>query len=150
MGSSEVTLAPQRGNHLGTCSIEILTLKAVADIWEPYAQQVLNRWVSYQDNEGKQLVVKPHWAKEWYNYKVDGKPWIKKLRDETFKNEIGEFQDLMTAIGKKHGWTLSDIKRTFSNDVLDDLFLVGVPVSQSQIEKGPVVDVREIPVTNEA
>ncbi|ENH68064.1 hypothetical protein FOC1_g10001764 [Fusarium oxysporum f. sp. cubense race 1] len=83
MGSSEVTLAPQRGHKLGTCAIEILTLKVVADIWEPYAQQVLDKWINYKDNDGKQVVIRPHWAKEWYPYTVD------------------EFKELMAAIAEK-------------------------------------------------
>ncbi|KAG4287373.1 hypothetical protein FPRO06_05025 [Fusarium proliferatum] len=99
MGSSEVTLAPQRGNKLGTCAIGILTLEAVSDIWVPYAQQVLDKWTSYKTNEGKPVVVKPHWAKEWYMYKVGGKPWVEKLVKEDYKEEIAEFQALMAAIG---------------------------------------------------
>uniref|UniRef100_A0A0D2XL55 Uncharacterized protein n=1 Tax=Fusarium oxysporum (strain Fo5176) TaxID=660025 RepID=A0A0D2XL55_FUSOF len=100
MGSSEVTLAPQRSHKLGTCAIEILTLKVVADIWEPYAQQVLDKWINYKDNDGKQVVIRPHWAKEWYPYTVDGNPWIEKLKKETYKNEIAEFKGLMAAIEK--------------------------------------------------
>ncbi|KAI1288717.1 hypothetical protein F5Y03DRAFT_379446 [Xylaria venustula] len=129
MGSSDVTMAPQRGNKLGTCAIEILTLKAVADIWEPYAQKVLDKWVSYKDNDGKQIVIKPHWAKEWYNYKVDGKPWVQKLKNEVYKEQIVEFKKLLAAIGKKHDWTLADVKKTFSNELLDYLYLDDVKAS---------------------
>lgn len=149
MGSSEVTLAPQRGNKLGTCAIGILTLEAVSDIWVPYAQQVLDKWTSYKTNEGKPVVVKPHWAKEWYMYKVGDKPWVEKLVKEDYKGEIAEFQALMAAIGKKHGWTLGDIKRTFSNDVLDNTFLGGVAASQPQqavkVAKVVQVQVHEVP-----
>ncbi|KAG5791799.1 hypothetical protein H9Q69_009136 [Fusarium xylarioides] len=149
MGSSEVTLAPQRGNKLGTCAIGILTLEAVSDIWVPYAQQVLDKWTSYKTNDGKPVVVKPHWAKEWYMYKVGGKPWMEKLVKEDYKEEIAEFQALMAAIGKKHGWTLGDIKRTFSNDVLDNTFLGGVAISKPQqaekSEKMVQVQVHEVP-----
>lgn len=142
MGSSEVTLAPQRGNKLGTCAIEILTLKAVADIWEPYAQQVLDKWVSYKDNDGKQVVVRPHWAKEWYPYTVDGKPWVEKLKNEIYKNEIAEFKGLMAMIAKRHGWTLAHLKKTFSNEVLDYLYLDDVLTSQT--EKDSQVQVQEV------
>ncbi|KAF4500718.1 Heterokaryon incompatibility 6, OR allele [Fusarium agapanthi] len=148
MGSSDVTLAPQRGNKLGTCAIGILTLEAVSDIWVPYAQQVLDKWTSYKTNDGKPVVVKPHWAKEWYMYKVGGKPWVEKLVKEDYKEEIAEFQTLMGAIGKKHGWTLEDIKRTFSNDVLDNTFLGGVAISKPQQAaklKTVQVQVHEVP-----
>ncbi|KAH6888178.1 hypothetical protein B0T10DRAFT_70014 [Thelonectria olida] len=156
MGSSDVTLAPQRGNQLGTCAIGILTLHAVAaepkNIWEPYAQQVLDKWTSYKDNDGKPVVVKPHWAKEWYSYKVNGRPWMETLTKDCYKKEIAEFQSLMSAIGKKHGWTLGDIKRTFSNDVLDTLFLDGVktspPKQVAKSEKLAQVHVQEIAVSN--
>ncbi|UPL03342.1 hypothetical protein LCI18_014276 [Fusarium solani-melongenae] len=144
MGSSEVIMAPQRGHKLGTCAIEILTLRAVADIWEPYAQQVLDKWATYKDNDGKQIVVRPHWAKEWYQYKVNGKPWVEKLRNEVYQSEITEFKGLMAEIGKKHGWTLSDLKKTFSNEVLDYLYLDDVAASQTK--KQPQVQVQEVPV----
>ena len=123
MGSSNVTMAPQRGHELGTCAIEILTLRAVADIWKPYAQQVLNHWTSYTDNAGGKIVVRPHWAKEWDQLEVDGRPWREKLKSESYRAEIAEFKALLAAIGEKHQWRLSDIKRTFSNETLDFLFL---------------------------
>ena len=40
MGDSDVVMAPQRGNTLGTCSIEVLTLESMKDIWTPYAQEI--------------------------------------------------------------------------------------------------------------
>lgn len=122
MGSSEVTMAPQRGHKLGTCSIEILTLHAAAKIWKPYAQEVLDQWMSLKDADGKQLMIKPHWAKEWNELEVRGKPWPEILKTESYAEQIPEFKSLLAAIGKKHGWTLEDIQRTFSNDLFDYLF----------------------------
>jgi hypothetical protein len=129
MGSSNVTMAPQRGNTLGTCAIEILTLGAVANIWEPYAQQVLDKWMRYKDADGKPLSVRPHWAKEWDPYKVNGRPWRETLKNESYKSEIAEFKQLLAAIGKKHQWTLGDLKRTFSNETLDYFYLDDVQPS---------------------
>lgn len=129
MGASEVTMAPQRGNKLGTCAIEVLTLRALSGIWEPYAQQVLDKWTSYKDNEGNRLAVRPHWAKEWYPYKVDGRPWLEKLKHETYKDDIPEFKALLTRIGAMHGWTLADVKKVFSNDFLDWFYLDDVQAS---------------------
>ena len=131
MSSSNVTMAPQRGHKLGTCAIEILTLKAVVDIWKPYAQQVLSKWTSYTNNSDNRLVVRPHWAKEWEQLEVDGRPCREKLKNETFKAEIVEFKRLLAAIGEKHGWTLSDIKKMFSNEVLDFLYLDDVVATPS-------------------
>ena len=124
MGGSDVIMAPQRGNHLGTCSIEVLTLhNAATTLWEPFAQQVLDKWMSYTDpTTGKKLKTRPHWAKEWFNFKVDGKPWAQKLKDESYKSEIQEFKGLLQQIGNQHGWTLSDLKKRFSNQFFDDFY----------------------------
>ncbi len=65
MGGSNVIMAPQRGNSLGTCSIEILTLQDCKEKWHPYAQKLLDIWMSYEDSMGKRLNTRPHWAKEW-------------------------------------------------------------------------------------
>lgn len=64
-GGSGVVMAPQRGNSLGTVSIEILTLQNAVPLWRDYAQEVLDLWMSYTDDDGKRIQTKPHWAKEW-------------------------------------------------------------------------------------
>ncbi|KAJ4321750.1 hypothetical protein N0V84_005183 [Fusarium piperis] len=97
-----------------------------------YAQQVLDKWAAYKDDDGKQSIVRSHWAKECYQYKINGKPWVEKLRNELYKSEIAEFKGLMTEIGKKHGWTLVDLKKRSSNEVLDYLYLEYVVVSQTE------------------
>lgn len=43
MGGSNVVMAPQRGNNLGTCAIEVLTLSATSDTWQPFAQAVVDK-----------------------------------------------------------------------------------------------------------
>ena len=115
-------MAPQRGHKLGTCSIEILTLDAAAHLWEPYAQEVLNQWMSLTDADGNQLPVRPHWAKEWDKFMVRDKPWREVLKTESYAEAIPEFRSLLAAIGKKHGWTLEELQRTFSNDLFDYMF----------------------------
>lgn len=65
MGGSEMTFAAQRGNKLGTCCIGVLTLESAAKVWHPYVQEVLDKWTSYTDTEGKPLRIMPHWAKQW-------------------------------------------------------------------------------------
>jgi hypothetical protein len=127
MGDSNVIMAPQRGNKFGTCSIEILTLENVKDLWNDYAQDVLNKWMSYTDRDGNKLKTRPHWAKQWVQFQVDGKPWKEKLRED-YKDEIVEFKGLLAAIGKDHGWTLADLKKRFSNDLFDDFYFGDVVV----------------------
>lgn len=127
MGSSNVILAPQRGNSLGTCAIEVLTLRNAAedgnDIWAPFAQAVIDKWMALRNPAtGKPLRTRPHWAKEWYEFKVNGEPWLDHMMNVDYKAERQEFVDTLTAIGKEVGWTLSDIRDRFSNDLFDKLF----------------------------
>lgn len=132
MGSSDVIMAPQRGNFLGTCSIEVLTLESCKDIWLPFAQQVLDKWIGYTQ-KGEPLRTRPHWAKEWavtqrsehgseaQTLKVDGKPWFDKVKSDCAM-EIGEFNEVLVEIGERDQWTRQDIKNRFSNDLLDALY----------------------------
>ena len=124
MGGSDVVMAPQRGNQLGTCSIEVLTLHGgvTDDEWKAYAQAVLDKWMAYTDAEGRQLRTRPHWAKQWAGFEVDGQPWVRRLKEADYRDEIVEFKALLAAIGKLHGWTLADIKRRFSNDLFDSFY----------------------------
>ena len=59
LGDSNVTMAPFRGNRLGTASIEVLTLQSVADIWQPYAQEVLDKWMALRN--------RPEWKDQKLN-----------------------------------------------------------------------------------
>ncbi|EXJ88462.1 hypothetical protein A1O1_05392 [Capronia coronata CBS 617.96] len=127
MSSSQVTLAPQRGHQLGTCSIEILTLHSVADIWQPYAQKVLDKWSNYRDPQGKFVPVRPHWAKEWYGYTIRGRKWEEVLKTEEsqnggFKKEIAEWRGLVGDLAARDGWRVEDARMRFGNEVLDTLF----------------------------
>lgn len=126
MGDSEITMAPQRGFALGTVSIEILTLEDAKDLWQPHAQKVIDKWTSLKDVEGRPLPVRPHWAKEWKDYTVDGKPWPEVLKNELYPEQIKEFKRLLSHIGEKQGWQLGDLKRMFSNEAFDSLFFSDV------------------------
>ncbi|GAB1316375.1 hypothetical protein MFIFM68171_06585 [Madurella fahalii] len=122
MGGSDIVMAPQRGNTLGTCAIEVLTLTAAEDLWIPYVEDVLSKWMSYTDADGKKLRTRPHLAKQWSGIEVDGKPWVDKMKNEDYVEERREFKTLLAEVGKKHGWTLQDLKKRFSNDFFDDFF----------------------------
>lgn len=65
MGNSNITMASQRGNKLGTCCIGVLTLEDAKDMFPAYAQEVLDTWNSYVDAAGNKVIIRPHWAKEW-------------------------------------------------------------------------------------
>ena len=60
---SDVVMAPQRGNTLGTCAIEVFMLEYNADFWTPFAQDVLNKWMGLQNFDQHKLNIRPHWAK---------------------------------------------------------------------------------------
>jgi hypothetical protein len=128
MSGSEMIMAPQRGNNLGTCSIEVLTLREAIDTWNPYAQQVLNVWMSYKDRNGNPLRTRPHWAKQWAGFQVNGMEWARKLKEVDYKDDIVEFKNTLAAIGKEHGWTLADLKQRFSNDFFDYFYFDDVQV----------------------
>ncbi|KAJ6509053.1 hypothetical protein C8R45DRAFT_463892 [Mycena sanguinolenta] len=125
MGGSNIIMAPQKGNSLGTCAIEILTLESAKELWLPYAEEVLAKWMSYRDAQGRPLKTRPHWAKQWCELKVDGKPWLDKLKKD-YKDEVEEFKRVLGAIGEGHGWTLADLKRRFSNDFFDEFYFKDV------------------------
>ena len=134
MGGSDVVMAPQRGNALGTCSIEVLTLQSKKDIWPPFAQSVLDKWMALKDPAtGKPLRTRPHWAKEWKDFVVDGRPWIERLRRD-YADERKEFMQILTSIGEGAGWTLADLQARFSNEFFDDFFFGDdiLPVGKAQ------------------
>ena len=122
MGDSDVIMAPQRGHKLGVPSIEILTLHAQANIWHEYAQKVLDHWSQLRDAEGQLIEIRPHWAKEWKNYTVNGEDWLTKLKRDSYAGQIKEFRSGLTKIGEKDGWSVEEMRKRFSNEVLDELF----------------------------
>lgn len=121
-GSSNVLLAPQRHNDLGTISIEVLTtLNPTPDDWKDFKQQVLDKWASYTDADGKPLNIRPHWAKEWQGLKVRGKDVIQYLREDAYAEELQEFVDILSKITSGRGSSLDETRKRFSNPLLEQL-----------------------------
>lgn len=122
-GSSEVILAPQRGHRFGTASIEVLTVPdAVADgVWTDFCQRVVDLWTGYRDGEGRELMVRPHWAKEWEDVKFRGKDARSYLKTEAYAGQIDEWKTTVMRIGKMQGWGLGDLKQRFSNKLWDEI-----------------------------
>ncbi|KAF2244994.1 hypothetical protein BU26DRAFT_434179 [Trematosphaeria pertusa] len=117
MGGSDVLLAPQKGNDLGTVSIEVLTLPDAVtdDEWHGFAQKVVDLWMSYGGN------VRPHWAKEWEAFTFKGQEARKYMKEVAYKEQIPEFRDALEAIGRQHGWTLEQLQKRYSNELWDKL-----------------------------
>ncbi|KAE8447628.1 hypothetical protein EG329_010599 [Mollisiaceae sp. DMI_Dod_QoI] len=123
MGNSELIMAPQRGNEWGTASIEVLSIMdAVSDDeWVPFLQRVADLWLGYRDNEGVELNVRPHWAKEWESIQMRGLPARQYLKEHAYKDAIPEFKSVLTDIGRGQGWELKDLQNRFSNELWDYL-----------------------------
>lgn len=120
-GPSKVTMAPFRGHLLGTCSIEILTLENMKELWLPYAQYVLNKWMDLKDNQGNYLATRPHWAKEWQNFSVRGQPMVDYMRT-TYRDAILEFRETFARIAEEQNWEVDDARQRFGNVLLDQFF----------------------------
>jgi len=116
MAGSDMFLAPQKGNDLGTLSIEILTLPdAVSDgEWQSFAQKVVDLWMSYSG-------TRPHWAKEWEKFTFNGQEARRYMKDVAYKDAIPEFREALRAIGKQNGWTLEQLQSRFSNELWDKM-----------------------------
>lgn len=119
-GPSNVLMAPYKGHKLGSCSIEVLTLENMKDVWSPYAQEVLDKWMDLRDNEGNFLPSRPHWAKEWIQFKVRGRPMLEYVR-ESYKDNLAQFRAALTAIVESKGGNIADTRKRFGNDMLDVL-----------------------------
>jgi hypothetical protein len=122
MGGSDITMAPQHGNSLGTCAIEILTNEVTPHReWTRFKQDIANLWTSYKDAFGRELNVRPHWAKEWQGITLHHRPAISYLRERAYADSIPRFRAGLRAIAQQGGYTASEL-RVFSNPLLDQLF----------------------------
>jgi hypothetical protein len=119
MGGSDVAMAPQYGNKLGTASIEVLTIPdSVTDgEWQEFLQKVADLWMGY----GDKINVRTHWAKEWEWVQMHGLDAREYLKTVACKDQIAEFKTLLGKIGEKHGWKLEEIKNRFSNELWDKM-----------------------------
>lgn len=124
MGGSDVLMAPQHGNApWGTASIEVLTIPDADKDgeWAGFVQRVTDKWISYTDNDGAKLNVRPHWAKEWDGYQMGGMDARQYLKTVAYKDQIPKFRSALAAIGEGQGWTLGELKNRFSNELWDEL-----------------------------
>jgi hypothetical protein len=123
MGGSGVTMAPQHGNTLGTCSIEVLTtLNTDAGEWAAFMQAITDAWARLTDATGKPLNLRPHWAKQWQGLKVRGMPIVDYLRTVAYADRLPEFKRGLAAVAQAGGTTMKDLQRLFSNQFLDQVF----------------------------
>ena len=125
MGGSAITMAPQHGNALATCSIEVLTTPLTAhDEWVAFMQDIADGWTSLTDHAGSLLNVRPHWAKQWQEIQFHGRPAVDYLRDVAYRDRIPEFRSGLRTIAAEGGYEVHDLA-LFGNRVFDTL-LAGV------------------------
>ena len=134
-GGSSVNLAPQFGNNThGTCSIEVLTPANVdKEEWLAFMQETTDSWMNlksedgdpihpFKNDDGQELYVRPHWAKEWEGLKVHGKPIKDYLRQEAYKDQIPLFRNGLAAAAKSGGYNLKDAEEVFSTKFSQEMF----------------------------
>ena len=110
-GGSDTLLAAQRGNT-STISIEVFTiLTTPEDDWRTFRQQVVDHWTSYRSPSiGEYINARPHWAKQWWDLEVRGKPIEEYLKDEAYKIAFAEFREAMEGIVAKRGGTVEEAR----------------------------------------
>mmetsp|Transcript_20181 Transcript_20181/g.77265 ORF Transcript_20181/g.77265 Transcript_20181/m.77265 type:complete len:771 (-) Transcript_20181:64-2376(-) len=123
---SDVLLAPQRGNVLGTASIEVLTIGSVDHtLWHGFMQKVASAWFEHSDSNGKQLLTRPHWAKQWEDLDIkwqgESMPIFNYLKRFAYKTQIEEFRAILGRIATKANLSLADLQARFSNETLDKM-----------------------------
>ncbi|CCO36211.1 hypothetical protein BN14_10339 [Rhizoctonia solani AG-1 IB] len=122
-GDSDVILAPQRHNKLGTISIEaVTTMETNSNDWESFLQDVVNRWAQYKDSDGNLLNIRPHWAKQWQGLTIRGEPAETYMKETAYKEAIPEFVKTLGAIAATQGTTVSAMRDMFGNNLLERLF----------------------------
>lgn len=123
MGSSNITMAPQFGNTLGTCSIEILTTKTTKlEEWSHFMQLLINKWSEYTDSDGNKLNIRPHWAKQWEGLKIDGMEIEKHFSEVSYKTQLPIFINDLSKIAEEGGYKIEDMFETFDNKLISTIF----------------------------
>lgn len=125
-GDSDIVMAPQRGNIHGTVAIEVgsITDTVTEEEWQTFCQGFVDGLAALAP-EGR---LRPHWGKEWVKMHFGGLPAREYVRAVAYKNEIPECIATLERIGKRQGWTTKDLRKRFSNNLLDDIFFCEAPI----------------------
>lgn len=123
MGGSGITMAPQYGNHFGTCSIEVLTtLNSEPAAWLAFMQDLSDLWDAYRDPDGNPLNIRPHWAKQWQGLQWRGLPDTEYLKTVAYADRIPEFRRQLRRVAAAGGYDLSDVRNRFTNPLVEHVF----------------------------
>lgn len=135
MGNSSALLAPQFGNHFGTCSIEVLTNMNTTDTeWKSFSQELIDTWSQYTDRFGRPLNLRPHWCKEWQGLSLRGMPIADYLKQYAYAQQLPRFRLALAEItrlalsSKPNSYShpanrnpLATLRSRFSNPFFDKL-----------------------------
>ncbi|KAI5200940.1 hypothetical protein E4T39_05436 [Aureobasidium subglaciale] len=119
-GDSDIIMSPQRGNIHGTIALEIgsVTDAVTEDEWQAFCQSFVDMLTGLA-LEGR---LRPHWGKEWVKVRFGGLPARQYIRTVAYKDEIPQCMAMLEKIGKRQDWTVEDLHKRFSNNLLDDIF----------------------------
>lgn len=143
MGNSNILLAPQRGNDLGTTAIEVLsTPNTPPDDWRAFCQKLATKWTGYKDGStGNYLHARPHWCKQWSFLSLPNEKgeWMiaeEWMRRVAYKDSIPEFLEVLKKVGEKEGFSVDDLRARFGNHLLESVFWSGDVVTDDVVESG--------------
>ncbi|KAI5276503.1 hypothetical protein E4T47_00571 [Aureobasidium subglaciale] len=125
-GDSDIIMAPQRGNSHGTVALEIgsVTDAVTEDEWQAFCQSFVDMLTALAP-EGR---LRPHWGKEWVKVRFGGLPARQYIKTMAYKDEIPQCLAVLDNIGKRQKWTVEDLHKRFSNNLLDDIFFSNTSV----------------------
>lgn len=142
IGKSDLILAAQHGNTMGTCCVGVLSVPKYDpchlgssaqellqhqhkdEQWQRFLQKVADKWFAIADStpERKEtLNIRPHLAKEWDGLRFRGMDAREYMKTVAYKDQTATFKDIVREIGERQGWTLEDMRRRFSNELFDEM-----------------------------
>jgi len=115
VANSKILMATAHNCPWGMCVIEVVTpIHTPREQWNVFKQELSDLWCSYG------VRVRPHWAKEWMDVKIDGKPMEEHIK-KVYAEELPVFHKLSDQIAKKGGYTLAQMEM-FATPSLKKIF----------------------------
>jgi len=116
VANSNVLMAVSHNCQWGICVIEVVTpILTPKDQWKRYKQELSDLWCSYPG-----IRVRPHWAKEWQDVTIDGKPMEDHMK-KVYADELPVFHKLQKQIAKHGGYSVSQMQM-FATPSLKKIF----------------------------
>ena len=86
-------------------------------------QQMADHWTGYdvRDEQGRAMLPRPHWAKQWAGLTVKGKPIERYFKEDAYATAFGEFRDVFKGVVEKRGCTVEETRARFGNALMERL-----------------------------